>query len=650
MKLIWRTWQRLVPLLPGRAQRFLRAYMVANACLSLLDVAALALLAVSLAPMLAGDDASLPLLGEVGNVVVIAAVSGLILLKGALSVTLQWVVTRRFAAYELEIGDQLFDAYIRAPWTDRLARSTSQLVRLADVGIANATAGFLLPVAGLPALGATFVSVLLVLVVTEPVTAAITLVYLGLVGLLLYRVVSRRSVQAGRVNRDRSFRVARLMTEMVGALKEITLRDKAGEVADVVRGERAHTVRARANLSFLAAVPRYVVETAIVGGFLLVGGAAYLLEGPDAAFGALAMFGVAGFRMVPAITGFQAVVATTAANIPNVTAVVGDIEAADAYVRAAETGGREPLAGEPARVTLRGVGFTYPGSHAPAIRDVDLDVPLGSSLALVGASGAGKSTLVDVLLGLLVPQVGSMRVDEQDLADVLAAWRARVGYVPQDVALFDGSVAQNVALTWTDDIDRDKVRACLASAQLLDVVDARAGGLDARIGDRGMALSGGQRQRLGIARALYSDPLVLVLDEATSALDTQTEASVAAAIAGLRGKVTLISVAHRLSTIRNADQVCFMADGTIVARGTFDEVVAAVPDFQEQAALAGLTPASATPPAPAAPSAPATLPDGLTRSPRSTGGTRQSVAEPADGDRSGSGDGSDDGGGVRQDG
>ena len=639
MKLIWRTWRRLVPLLPGRAQRFLRTYMVANACLSLLDVAALALLAVSLAPMLAGDDASLPLVGAIGNVAVIGIVSGLILLKGVLSVTLQWIVTRRFAAYELEIGDRLFDAYIRAPWTDRLSRSTSQLVRLADVGIANATAGFLLPVAGLPALAATFASVLLVLVVTEPVTAAITLVYLGLVGLLLYRVVSRRSVQAGRVNRDYSFRVARLMTEMVGALKEITLRDKAGEVADVVRANRAHTVRARANLSFLAAVPRYVVETAIIGGFLLVGGAAYLMDGPGAAFGALAMFGVAGFRMVPAITGFQAVVATTAANIPNVTAVIGDIEAAEGYLRAAETGGREPLAGEPARLTLRGVGFTYPGSHTEAIHDVDLDLPLGSSLALVGSSGAGKSTLVDVLLGLLVPQSGTMRVDDQDLADVLAAWRARVGYVPQDVALFDGSVAQNVALTWTDDLDRDKVRACLASAQLLDVVEARAGGLDARIGDRGMALSGGQRQRLGIARALYSDPLVLVLDEATSALDTQTEASVAAAIAGLRGKVTLISVAHRLSTIRHSDLVCFMADGTIAARGTFDELVAAVPDFQEQAALAGLATLPAAP----------VLHDGSMASDGSTGVTRQSV-EMGDDGPGGAESAGDDGGGVGQDG
>lgn len=588
MKVIWRTWARLLPLLPGKARRFLTWYMVASACLSLLDVAALGLLALGLAPMLTGRPVDLPIIGGASNIAVIAIVSGLIVVKGVLAITLQWLATRRFAAYELEIGDRLFDAYIRAPWTDRLSRSTSQLVRLADVGIANATAGFLLPVAGLPALGATFGSVLVVLVVAQPVTAAITLVYLGIIGAVMYLFVSRRSIRAGIVNRDYSFRVARLMTEMVGALKEITLRDKAGEVADVVRANRLHTVRARANLSFLSAVPRYVIESAIVGGFVLVGGAAYLMDGPEKAFAALAMFGVAGFRMVPAITSFQSVIATTAANIPNVEAVIGDIEAAEGYLAHAESTGRQALAREPERLRLRGVAFTYPTADVPAVHDVDLDLPMGSTLALVGVSGAGKSTLVDILLGLLVPSQGTIDVDGQPLEDVLGAWRSRVGYVPQDVSLFDGTIAQNVALTWTDDIDRERVRDCLARAQLLDVVDAREGGLDARIGDRGMALSGGQRQRLGIARALYYDPLVLVLDEATSALDTQTEASVAAAIAGLRGKVTLISVAHRLSTIRHSDQVCFMADGTIAARGTFDELVAQVPDFHAQANLAGL--------------------------------------------------------------
>jgi len=589
MRLIWRTLRGLLPLLPGRARQFLTGYVVASASLALLDIAALGLLALSLAPMVQGDPVELPLVGEVapsGYVGILVVVSALIIVKGLVAIGVQWVVTRRFASYELEIGDRLFAAYIRAPWTDRLARNTSQLVRLADVGIANATAGFLLPVAGLPALGATFLAVLVVLVVAEPVTAALTLGYLGVVGLVMYVFVSRRAIVAGRVNRDYSFRVARLMTEMVGALKEITLRDKAGEVAAVVHADRLRTTRARANLQFLGAMPRYVLESALVGGFLLIGGVAYATGGAGAAFSALALFGVAGFRMVPAVTSFQSVIATTASNIPNVEAVISDIRAAERYVANAETVGRAPFEREPELLSLRDVAFTYPGATEPAVRDVHLDLPMGSSLALVGRSGAGKTTLVDILLGLLEPSAGSLTLDGRPLADVLAAWRARVGYVPQDVALFDASLAQNVALTWTDDLDLDRVRDCLERAQLGELVAQR--GLDARIGDRGMALSGGQRQRLGIARALYVDPLVLVLDEATSALDTQTEASVAAAIAALRGEVTVIAVAHRLSTVRSMDQVCFMAGGTIAARGTFDELVAAVPDFAAQAQLAGL--------------------------------------------------------------
>jgi ABC-type bacteriocin/lantibiotic exporter with double-glycine peptidase domain len=213
---------------------------------------------------------------------------------------------------------------------------------------------------------------------------------------------------------------------------------------------------------------------------------------------------------------------------------------------------------------------------------------MGSTLGVVGSSGAGKSTLTDLLLGLLVPTGGTVQIDGRNLEDVLAAWRSRVGYVPQEVALFDGTIGQNVALDWEDDYDRDRVRTALERAQLWDFVAARPGGVNGRIGERGMTLSGGQRQRLGIARALYSEPLVLVMDEATSALDTRTEADVAAAIQELRGEVTIISVAHRLSTIRDNDQVAYMRDGRIVAAGSFTDVVAAVPEFAEQAALAGL--------------------------------------------------------------
>lgn len=598
MKLVTKTFRELLVYLPSDARNYLVRYIVISCLLTILDIAAIMLLALSLAPMIAQSPIRLPFVGTIGDeqyIWLIGAVAVLILVKSVLALLQQWFATRRFASFELEIGRQLFDAYIKAPWTYRLGRNTAQIVRIADVGIANAVSGFLLPVVQLPSLVMSFILILGIIVVAQPFTALITVVYLGLIMALLYWVVSSRSVQAGRVSRDYSFKVATLMTEMMQALKEITLRNKAGEVAAIVQYNRSFSTRARANMNFLGAVPAFVLNAALVGGFVLVGAVGYASggggdSGMQDALAGVALFAVAGFRLVPSLTGFQSIVTTTTANVPHVQAVIFDLQVSDKYLEVAEELGQDAIVGSPKMLTLSGVSFGYPKHEdTPALHDIDLQIPIGSSLALVGSSGAGKSTLVDVLLGLLVPQEGAIMLDDQSLTDVLAAWRERVGYVPQDVSLFDGTVAQNVALAWDDeDIDFDGVRAALERAQLWETIEQRAGGMRGRIGERGMSLSGGQRQRLGIARALYSDPLVLVLDEATSALDTKTESKVTEAIRSLKGQVTIVSVAHRLSTIRDSDLVCFMQDGTIADRGTFEELVARVPNFAEQAQLAGL--------------------------------------------------------------
>lgn len=591
MKRLLDALRRLVPLLPPGAPRFLRLYMVATSALALLDIVALGLLAAILTPMMRGEATTVPIVGRVDSGSypwVLGAVCLLMVLKAVLALVIQWGATRRFAAYELGVGDALFDAYIRAPWTDRLSRSTAEIVRLADVGIANTISGVLLPAISLPQLVVTFLAVLGVLLVAQPVTAALTLVYLGLVAAFMYFGISRRAVEAGRVNLRYSLRITALMTEMVAALKEITLRDRFDDVARVVHSTRERSTRARANIQFLGAVPQRVVEAALIGGFVLVGGVAYLTGGLDSAWSAIALFAVAGFRMVPSIVSFQSVMTTTANSLPHLEAVLRDIDAARGYREHAEVVGRSPLPGEPRALHLRDVGFTYPGSPEAAVDGVDLDVEMGSSLGIVGASGSGKSTLVDLLLGLLVPQEGMITLDERPLEQVLAAWRARVGYVPQEVSLFDATIAQNIALTWGDDVDEERVHWAVEQAQLLELVRERPGGIHAHIGERGIALSGGERQRLGIARALYSDPLVLVLDEATSSLDTATEDAVTRAIRALHGRVTVISVAHRLSTIRSADRVCFMRGGRMTAQGTFEELVAREPEFALQAHLAGL--------------------------------------------------------------
>lgn len=591
MKQILATLRRILPYLPASAKRFLLWYCIVTAVLSVIDVIALMLLALTLAAAATGNTVSLPIIGSIPMDSIgwlILVLSLLVIGKSAANVGLQWVATRRFASYELAIGARLFSAYIRAPWTDRLGRNTAQIVQMADTGIANVVAGFLLPLTTLPGLIVTSAGVTAVIVVAQPLTALISVVYLGGIALLQYAILGKQTRRAGRVARDSALKVASLISGMVASLKEITLRDKAGEVEGVVGRQRALTARARANVSFLSAVPRFVFDSAIIGGFLLTGGVAFAMGGMEQAIGAIALFGIAGFRLVPALTGFQSVMTRTVTATPYVDAVIDDIDSSEEYLRAQETLGKKPLPSTPERLTFDDVSFTYPGSGVPALADVALTVPIGTTVGIAGASGAGKSTLVDLLLGLITPTDGAIRVDDESLEDVLAAWRRRVGYVPQDVTLFDGTIAQNIALAWDDDVDLERAERAARRAQLWDVVTQREGGLQSRVGERGLTLSGGQRQRLGIARALYSDPLVLVLDEATSALDTKTEADVSQAIQSLHGEVTVIAVAHRLSTIRGFDQILFMQHGRVASSGTFDEVVADNTDFAMQAHLAGL--------------------------------------------------------------
>jgi ATP-binding cassette subfamily C protein len=336
-------------------------------------------------------------------------------------------------------------------------------------------------------------------------------------------------------------------------------------------------------------VPRYVLESAIIGGVVIVGVTGFLADGGvNGMLTAVAIFGLAGFRLAPSLMRFQNVVSQMSATQPAAEAVMQEIRDVEHASRHLADRPSQPLADHPAELRFEKVSFRYADDAPDAVRDLDLQIPMGSRVAFVGSSGAGKSTIVDLVLGLIEPTSGRVSIDGVDLRELSRSWRDRVGYVPQDVALFDASVAQNVALSWTEEFDRDLVRESLRQAQLLSIVEAREDGIDGPVGERGLSLSGGQRQRLGIARALYTRPLVLVMDEATSALDTATEAAVGKAIRALHGKITLISVAHRLATIRDADRIYFMSEGRVAASGTFDELVAAVPEFALQAALAGL--------------------------------------------------------------
>ncbi len=586
-------YREALTILPSGARRFVYLYAFMLTALAVLDVAALGLLAAVIAPLSATprQKVRLPLIGELdanGVVWAIVVICALMILKSVLAVWLVWWATRRNARYEAQLWERLFVGYLKAPWKDRLRKNSAHILRVSDLGVDLTVNGFILPGATLLAEIVNLILVILTLAVLDPVLALVTFMFVGLLGVTLFFVVARRTSTAAEVTVATGIRTSQLTLETVGAMKEVALRGKEQEVTDVLKVAKILNTRARANLYFLGQVPRYALDAGLIGGFVLVGAVGYFLGGVEEAIKGVALFALAGFRIAPAAVRMQSIFSQLITSAPYPRLVMDELRDVESSAPADPDVPAVPFPESPSQVEFDDVSFSYHAGGKEAVRGVSLEIPLGTFVAFVGESGAGKSTMVDLVLGLLEPTGGAVTIDGASLAGFREGWRQRVGYVPQEVAIFDATIGQNVALSWSDEYDRELARLALERARLWDVVSAREGGLDALVGERGLALSGGERQRLGIARALYCNPLVLVMDEATSALDGQTEAQVADAISGLGAGVTRIVVAHRLAAIRHADRVFLMRDGQLIGAGTFDELVATNPGFAAQARLAGL--------------------------------------------------------------
>jgi ABC-type multidrug transport system fused ATPase/permease subunit len=592
VKSVLALYRDVVRVFPPGGRRFLNTYAGLLASLAVFDAGALGLLAIVIGPVAAGQPVVLPLLGKLdsmGLVWTILTICALMITKALFAVLVTWWATRRIPRFEVAIGDRLLRAFLAAPWRERLRKNSTDIMRLADNGVDITVNTFVLPGATLLGEAVTLVAVIATLAVVQPVLAVTTLLYLLLLGAVLFFWIARHSRIAGEVNFANSLRTGRLILEVIAAMKEVTLRNKESEVAASVKEARTSSARARANIYFLGQLPRFALEAGLVGGFVAIGGVGLLVGGFEQAIAAVALFALAGFRVAPSVIRFQSVLSSMIGVSEFPRLVLAELNAAEKSSGEVAARTVRPLPDLPRDLRVDRVSFSYEADARPALSDVSLEIGLGSSVAFVGASGSGKSTMVDLLLSLLEPTSGTISLDGTPLTELRGAWRARVGYVPQDVALFDASIAQNVALTWGIDYDAGRVQRALEQAQLWDLVAGREGGIDARVGERGLALSGGQRQRLGIARALYSDPLVLVMDEATSALDTHTESQVTDAIYALGDGITKIVVAHRLATIMHSDRIFFMREGALVGSGTFQELIARFPDFARQAELAGLT-------------------------------------------------------------
>ncbi len=349
---------------------------------------------------------------------------------------------------------------------------------------------------------------------------------------------------------------------------------------------------------FISQLPKIGYETALVVGAIGLVSWQFTVSTPVEALATLVLFLAAGSRVLPSMLrlnsltiGIRLGVASAAVVFP----IVDELQRSAAQplspinIKDVEESTTAGFPGFTPTIEISDVSVTYPGAPAPALTNINLSVPAGSKVALAGTTGAGKSTLADVILGVLEPQSGSVSVSGMDVNDAINTWPGALAYVPQNVAMINGSVRENVALGLpADAIDDDQVWHSLQQAHLAGFLSDSRDGLDTLIGERGVRLSGGQRQRLGLARALYSRPKLLVLDEATSALDAETEVLIADALAALSDEVTTVTVAHRLAPIRHSDIVVYLEGGYITALGTFDEVRESSSAFHRQATLLGL--------------------------------------------------------------
>ena len=439
------------------------------------------------------------------------------------------------------------------------------------------------------------VSMLLVvgmgLFIIDPITATGTSLVFAVIGFSLYRLMHVRAGVLGIKNSHLNIKSNEKIVEVFVSYRESVVRNRRDYYAREIGRLRFDLADTSTEYNFMPYISKYVIETTVVLGALLIGATQFVLQDAAHAVATLSIFLAAGMRIAPAVLRVQ----------QGSVQIRGSLGMAGPTLDLINALGNAPLVenvddtvdvihdGFAADIRIQSISFTYPGKNYPAIADLTLTIPKGSSVAFVGPSGAGKTTIVDILLGVLNPDIGHITVSGLPPLVAVAKWPGAVSYVPQDVVISNGTIRENVSLGFPAEVASDElVISALKVANLYDFAAELPQGIDTSVGERGTKISGGQRQRLGIARAMFTKPYLLVLDEATSSLDGETEASISTAIHAMKGSTTVVMIAHRLSTVRNADIVVYMADGKIISSGTFDEVRKAVPDFDHQAKLMGL--------------------------------------------------------------
>lgn len=502
-------------------------------------------------------------------VVLSALIAVIYLVKNIYLSFLQNVILSFSYTTRMNLATRLLTTYMNEPYTFHLSKNIAEMQRC----LQSDTSQFMSLINSCLQLTVEMVTCLALAAYLFHTSHSITVV-IGVLLLLcigLFFMISKKvSSRLGRQNENYNAKLFQWINQSLGGIKELKILQREEYFIDSYKTNYKKLIwGARVN-ELIAALPKYIVETVAMVGLvfaiiikLLFGHGALETFIPQ-----IAVFAVAAFRLLPSVGRVNAYINSIMYNKASLDMIYDDLKEIDSEpVQEIEWQEKKEKWIFTKGVTVEHVSYHYPDSDVEVLHDISLEIPKGKTVALIGPSGAGKTTLADIILGLLSPVSGVVRMDQHNVYENLRSWREKLGYIPQSIYLSDDTIRNNVAFgIYEAQIDDNAIWKALEKAQLKEFVQGLENGLDTYVGDRGVRLSGGQRQRIGIARALYHDPEILVLDEATSALDSSTEQAVMESIESLQGLKTMIIIAHRLTTIKNADLVYEVSGGNVTLR------------------------------------------------------------------------------------
>lgn len=487
----------------------------------------------------------------------------------------------------LYLQNRIFKAYMSSPYTFFISRNSSELLRNINSEVGKIVEGTLKP-AMLISLNAIMTVVIVTgLIIVEPLITGVGILFFGSFSYLFLRFTRNKIIYFGSESLNHRRSMTKAILEGLHGFKDAkVLKREYYFLQEYDRHAKKHRVYDLKRI-VLNDLPRQIIEMISLSGILFIA-VMMVLQGRQVTsiVPMIALFGAAVMKIKPSIITIIEDINKVRYNLYSVNAVYEDLiylENKNYQLALPGTGRKLGLKNE---IRLSDLEYAYPGEEKPAVRNINLVIPKNRAVAFVGPSGVGKTTLVDVILGLLKPQKGSITVDGKDVFKNIDAWQKNIGYIPQFIYLLDDTIRRNICFGIPDEeVDEERFQTAVETAQLVRLIESLDQGIDTVVGERGVRLSGGQRQRIGIARALYNNPQVLVMDEATSALDNITEKVLIQAIEKLRGDKTLIMIAHRLTTVKNCDTIYMMKDGEIIASGPYEELLVTSKEFREMSLI-----------------------------------------------------------------